>query len=144
MRRAYYLILSLYPAEYRANFGQEMLEVFETAAERSRREGSLARLRFAGRELTGVLAGLTKEWAARSATPHSYVSSRCALQPEPEMPSGIVETQQRLKWLIGHMEFAIAHHDFPSARRYSYEERAVREHLTQLMNEYRRTQHYRS
>lgn len=139
MRRAYDAIIGFYPAEYRAAFGQEMREVFERAAEHSRRLGFTAKLRFAVRELVGLLAGLVTEWAARSATPHGYVSSRCAPQADAEMPKAIIETQQRLRHLIGRMEFAIAHHDFPNARRYSYEERAVREHLDQLMNEHRRT-----
>jgi hypothetical protein len=138
MRGAYEFILCFYPAEYRASFGPEMLHVFDRAAGRPRKQGRMAALRFAGREFAGLLAGVPAQWIVKAAARSGYVTSQCAPQHESGMPLEIVETRKQIQQLIRRMEFAIAHHDFPNARRYSYEEGEAREHLNQLIEDYRR------
>lgn len=138
MRRMYRFILALYPAEYRANFAPEMRYVFDEAAEQIRLQGRVAMSRFAAREIVGLFAGLMREWVAKSGAPGSYIAARHTPPVDPNVPAEIHETRQHVQQLIRRMEFAIAHHDFPNARRYSYEERAVREHLDRLMDDNRR------
>jgi hypothetical protein len=131
------MILQLYPAEHRALFASEMLEAFEHAAMDWRKRGSGACVYFAARELLGLLSGLFKERFAKWKGGNCYVSSRCLSRKEPNLPTEVVEIERRLQRLIGCMEFAIAHHDFPKARRYCDEERVVREQLHRVLNEYK-------
>jgi hypothetical protein len=140
MWRTYEWILRFYPAQFRANFAAEMLQVFDEAIERVRGQGALSLMRFTGREIVGVLAGLVREWIARSWAPDLYVVARSTRSSEPDLPPEILETRRHVQQLIRRMEFAIAHHDFPNARRYSYEERVAREHLNWLMDDHRRRQ----
>jgi ATP-dependent Clp protease ATP-binding subunit ClpC len=48
------------------------------------------------------------------------------------MPNEVLESQRRIALLIRGMEYAIANHDFPRARDYSYQERQERENLRLL------------
>ena len=107
MRRMYRAILKLYPCEHQASFAAEMVETFEQSFTDCRQRGRAAMFRFALRELTGLLEGLTTEWLAKSISPRVYITPRCY--------SG-KDLRQKL---ILHMEHAIAHHDFTKARFYS-------------------------
>lgn len=63
MRRAYRIILRLYPWDYRATFGVEMLSTFERRVEQ--RGGSW---RFAVVELAALAIGAGREWIAKLTT----------------------------------------------------------------------------
>jgi hypothetical protein len=63
-RRAYELLLRLYPQDYRIWFAAEMLSAFEQAAQQNR--GSAAR--FVLVELSSVIRGAAAEWVAKITT----------------------------------------------------------------------------
>lgn len=130
MRRLYQSILKLYPTEYQAAFTVEMLATFDQATAASRRRGGTAFLRFCASELCGLLTGLLIEWAAKRAHGAQYVAWQ-----QSNLPDEIAGLHQHIQQLIRSMEFAIAHHDFPNARRYSDEERIARARLNELIRE---------
>ena len=68
MRRAYQILLRLYPRDFRAAFITEMLPAFENSALERRAEGTTVYLRFIFRELFGVLMGAAAEWIAKRTT----------------------------------------------------------------------------
>jgi len=80
MKRAYDILLRLYPADYRALFAAEMSTAFEEAAEESRNRGWDAFARFALAELAGLVIGAGTEWGARftAAICHSNISPSAA------------------------------------------------------------------
>jgi len=137
MRKAYRAILWLYPANYREIFGAEMMETFQRAAVDSRSAGSSTFRRFAVREFGGLLRGLCREWIARWAAHDSYMTARCELSTDSNLPTDLAVLQNRLRHVLDCMEFAIAHHDFPRARRCSDEERVMSADLDRAMAEYK-------
>lgn len=77
MKRAYRALLGLYPYDFRAEFGAEMLAAFKTVdAERH------------GAELAGLLAGAAGEWIAKFTSDRS---ARARTLPDLRMmrPAGI-------------------------------------------------------
>jgi ATP-dependent Clp protease ATP-binding subunit ClpC len=54
------------------------------------------------------------------------------LTSEISLPTDAAEMHRRLKRLIHGMQFAIANHNFPMARRYSNAERILREQLRKI------------
>ena len=132
MRGLYRIILSFYPAEYRAAFASEMIEVFDQVAADTRKRGVLKFISFLVSEFGGLAKGLVSERAAKWAAGEAYVTSRCAPRQDSEFPTEIAEAQRRLEFVLRSMEFAIAHHDFPKARFYSNEEYAARALLQRL------------
>jgi hypothetical protein len=74
MRRAYDILLRLYPRDYRARFAAEMLATFEEAAEGRRGHGWAVVVRFAIAELFSLLTGVAIEWVGNCA----YVVYRSA------------------------------------------------------------------
>ena len=133
MKRTFELLLRLYPVDYRAVFGAEMLSTLDRTTED--RHGR----RFLLRELTGLLIGAGSEWAAKLTT-GAAERRRCLSEARGEcacaLPVDVVEAQRRISVLIERMVYAIAHHDFAGARKYSYEEREEREKLRVLRGEY--------
>ena len=65
MRRAYSILLRLYPRRYRAEFAEEMLAVFTRVAEERRAQGWLAYTGFFVNECAGLLGGAMAEWPSR-------------------------------------------------------------------------------
>jgi hypothetical protein len=65
MRRAYWILLQLYPRRYRAEFAEEMLAVFTRVAEERRAQGRLAYTRFFVNECAGLLGGAVGELPSR-------------------------------------------------------------------------------
>src|SRR5260370_7739394 len=61
LRRAYSMALVLYPADFRAQFGAEMVKVFEQAAAQRRDRGGACVLLFFVKEMLGLLAGAARE-----------------------------------------------------------------------------------
>ncbi len=65
MKRAYRILLRLYPRDYRAMFAREMLRSFEVAASERRAAG------FVTVELMGLVRGALLEWIAKLTTDKS-------------------------------------------------------------------------
>jgi len=65
MKRAYYVLLRLYPRDYRALLAREMQIAFQAAAEELSRN---AYLRFCFTEFGGLLMGALAEWVAKLTT----------------------------------------------------------------------------
>ena len=65
MKRAYDILLRLYPGDYRALFAAEMSATFEEAARERRGHGWAVFARFAFAELAGLLIGAGAEWGAK-------------------------------------------------------------------------------
>jgi hypothetical protein len=133
--RAYEVLLRLYPRDHRALFAGEMLVAFQTGAEERRGQGSGAYLRFVFSELASLLAGAVAEWIAKSTT-DSTIRGRCLPDRLKMRPLGVPWEvhygEARAEFLVERTIYAISHHDFPGARRYSDEERQARENLRLL------------
>jgi hypothetical protein len=80
MRRTYSSLLRLYPRGHRVVFADEMLAVFDEAAQERMRQGWGASARFALRELAGLIIGAAREWLAKLAYSvrhsNSYIEGR--------------------------------------------------------------------
>jgi hypothetical protein len=149
-RRAYRTLLRLYPNDYRALFAVEMQNAFEQAAEEGRLQCGPVFIRFLVGEFIDLLVGAGVEWIAKWTT-DSSIRGRCLpdlrmIRPpgvprelwfagtglnagQASLPDEVTEAQDRISVLIHRMVYAIAHHDFSGARRYSYEERQARDEL---------------
>ena len=153
--KAYRTLLRLYPADYRALFARQMLDSFEREA-KERRCGRVAFIRFLLAELAGLISSAGAEWVAKWTT-DSVVRGRALpdlrmmrppgvsrerwfagayqIHREGSLADEVLETQARISLLIERMVRAIANHDFPGARRYSYEESQAREELRRLQDQ---------
>ncbi len=150
MTRAYRALLRLFPLDYQAFFGTEMIATFERASEERRALGRFRYARFAASELTGLAMSAPLEWIAKMTTIDSVrgravpdlrrmrpagvprelwfsQASRCNGEPDE-----IVEAQRHVDLCLRRMEHAIATHDFPGARHYSSEDLKAREQLRLL------------
>lgn len=135
MRAVYAVLLGLYPAKDREIFAAEMMETFEAAAKEARGRGMAAYVRFAGRELAGLLAGLVSERLRVMFSNESYLQVECLAAEASVESMGVAELETRIERLIHGMEYAIAHHGFVRARLYSDQERMARGQLQRLLND---------
>lgn len=71
MKKAYILLLRLYPRDYRAMFAREMLNAFEINANEIGAGGRTALFRFVAAELIGLAKGAVSEWIAKLTTDKS-------------------------------------------------------------------------
>jgi hypothetical protein len=140
MNRLFRAILRLYPAEYRAVFAPEMIEVFEEASAAWKTRGLFALIWFANCECLGLFKGAVLEHTARWAARDRYITARCASRSLNNQDD-ISEGRCHLEHVLRSMEFAIAHHDFPKARFYSNEERITRAHLQCLVDKNKPVEH---
>ena len=157
LRRAYRTLLRLYPNDYRAMFALEMQNAFEQAAEERRLQCRPVFIRFLLGEFIDLLIGAGAEWIAKLTTDSSargrclpdlrmmrppgvprelWFAGTCLNAGQPSLPDEVMEAQDRISMLIHRMVYAIANHDFPGARRYSYEERQARDELRRLREKY--------
>jgi hypothetical protein len=155
--RAYRTLLRLYPEDYKAMFSAEMLNAFEKATEERRAQGGLILVRFILAELAGLIIGAGVEWIAKLTTdkalrgqclpdlrmmrppgvPHEvWFASACMSSGQSVAMDEMIEAKEKIAVLIRGMVHAIANHDFPGARSYSYQERETREHLRLLEEKY--------
>jgi hypothetical protein len=125
----YRALLALYPREYRFVFGEEMVAVYSDAAAKCRNCGLLGYSWFVARECGGLVGGLVREWRARSRGETEYLEVLPAMAVAVGTSTEIADVQVRLRRALKRMELAIAWHDFPGARRYSEEERVLRQEL---------------
>jgi hypothetical protein len=115
-----------------------MLEAFGETHVDIRDRGLVKPILFAGREFAGLARGLVLEHTAKWVAQRAYVTSRCAVRHDSELPTEIVDLQLRLEKVLRSMEAAIAQHDFPKARFYSNEEIKTRALLQKRLNQYER------
>jgi hypothetical protein len=134
-----------------------MQNAFERATEERRRPGRLIFIRLLLAEFIGLLNGIAGEWIAKLTT-DSSVRGRCLpdlrmMRPpgvprelwfaaayqsrsQGSLPAEVLEAEARVSMLIRRMVHAIANHDFPGVRRYSYEERVAHDKLRRLRRKY--------
>jgi len=152
MKRAYELLLRLYPRDYRAMFATEMSNAFREALAEYRGQGWRAYARFAAAELMGLTMGAGVEWIAKLTTDRTVrgrsLPDRLLMRPPGvswdahfagaflNVPEDVSKAQERTELLVQRMVHAISHHDFQGARRYSDEERQARESLRVLRQKY--------
>jgi hypothetical protein len=123
MLHVYRALLRLYPREYRDNFAPEMTAVFERMAGEHRSADALARLRFAAREIAGVIVGAAEAWV------RSLSGRRLCSAARRDAQSETAAAEARIRTLVNRIEHAIATHDFETARSCSREELRERERL---------------
>jgi len=96
MPRVYKYLLRLYPAEYRALFGEEMSACFEKAAGECRELGVIALTCYAVVELGGLLKAACVEWIARFTYSiyhsNSYITGRCLPDNGLMRPAGVARS----------------------------------------------------
>ena len=153
--QVYRTLLLLYPGDYRTWFGREMQSTFERAAEEHRVLGRAVFMRFLAGEFIGLLSGAGAEWMAKMMTARSVrerslpdltrppgvsrelrLAENCAGHGKGPLPDEVAVAQARVRMLVERMVHAIAHHDFPGARRYSDEERVARDELRRVRQKY--------
>jgi hypothetical protein len=157
LQRAYQTLLRLYPSDYASLLGGEMLDAFEQAAEERRRQSRLAFIRFLVAEFSGLSFGAAEEWFDKLTTDPSvrgrhlpdlrmmrppgvarelWFAGPSLDRPDALLPAEILEVHAQISARIDRTVYAIAHHDFPGARRYSQEERHFRDELCRLRRKY--------
>ena len=150
-RRAYQILLRLYPRDYRARFSGEMISAFGEATEDHRRRGRRVLAAFVAKELAGLITGAVVEWVAKSTTDSAVrgrnLPDRRRMRPPgvswedhygavPDVPDEVREAQRCVDASVTCMVQAIAQHQFQKARFYSYAERKARERLRTLREKY--------
>jgi|SRR5579871_1015446 len=139
MQWIFTLLLKLYPADYRAIFARQMLAAFLESAEDCRHRGRFALFAFVTAECAGLIGGSIREWFVKWTTPRierqSWMEGAVA-DPGERLPGPVADAERRVASLVDQMVYAIAHHDFEGARRYSYQERRERENLRRLRESY--------
>lgn len=130
MKRAYELLLILYPQAHRAEFSDEMRQVFEAAAAERREQGRASYLGFALAETLGLIAGAARAWL----TPER--AAQMAVAKYRHLPREVAEAQQCVDDNIARMVHAIANHQFEKARDFSNLEREARANLRMVQERY--------
>jgi hypothetical protein len=121
LRKAYSILLGLYPIDFRVEFGDEMVTVFQQAAAEHRESGCASLLPFALREMLGLVAG-----AARARV------SNAAASGDLPFPTDVGSAERYLEFVSRRLIQAIASHDFPNARFYDGQDRRARALLARL------------
>jgi hypothetical protein len=135
--RAYGFLLRLYPNRYRAQFREEMIQVFAQVEAEERDRGLWHCLSFLAAEMWGVLCGSGFEWAASVRRVGQPVVS--AANSHDHLPAAASEMYLRIEANLRRMEYAIAHHQFPQARRYSEIDQQQRAQLARLCEEHEKS-----
>jgi hypothetical protein len=124
----YRVLLLLYPADFRHEFAEEMLLVFEQiAGEQLVAASKIERTAFLISELTGIAKGAYTMWMKKrvAAVEFTSISSN-------EASLTVEQLAARRTEAIEHMVIAIAKHDFINARRYSEEEGRIERRLKEI------------
>ncbi len=132
MKRAFRFCLLLYPRSHRDRFAEEMLNVFEEASAEHQEQGRGWYVRFAFKEVAGLIAGAAQAWLDQGhATPAPAHTTACGW-----LPQDLADAQQRVDANVAAMVHAIANHQFERARVLSNQEREARENLRVLREKY--------
>jgi DNA-binding PadR family transcriptional regulator len=124
LRRAYSVGLVLYPADFRAQFGAEMVTVFEQAATQRRGRGGTCVLLFFVKEMLGLLAGAARE--------RVFHDDAIRTHDDLSFPSDVAGTERYLEIVSRRLIHAIANHEFTNARYYDQQDRKARALLAEL------------
>lgn len=124
LRQAYSKGLMLYPADFRAQFGAEMVAVFEQAVAHRRGRGRLCVLLFFVKEMAGLMAGAARE--------RVFHDDAVPAQNDLPFPSDVAGTERYLAIVSRRLIRAIANHDFTNARYYDQQNRKARALLAEL------------
>ncbi len=118
VQKIYSMLLSLYPPAFRAQFGDEMVQVFLQAASEHR-----SRPLFIVREMLGLVTGAAREWAA---------NREAVVEDITALPSDIAGVEKYRQIVSQRLIHAIANHDFAGARLYDEQDRKARQLLDRL------------
>ncbi|HLK48354.1 MAG TPA: hypothetical protein VKT49_09480 [Bryobacteraceae bacterium] len=141
MKRIFRTLLRLYPAGHREVLGEEMLFVFEQAAEEQRARGRLTFARFILVEIISMLWEAAAVWKwhrsddaldLRKMRPPQVSRQRYVTAIDE-----VLAARQLVAVNLARMQEAIARREFVKARFYSDEERKSREHLRLIHRKYR-------
>lgn len=120
--RAYSMGLALYPADFRAQFGSEMVTVFEQAA--AQRRGGTRVLLFFVKEILGLLAGAARE--------RVFHDDAIGAHDDLPFPSDVAGAERYQEIVSRRFTRAIKNHEFSSARYYDQQDRKARALLAEL------------
>jgi len=124
LRRAYSVALVLYPADFRAQFGAEMVTVFEQAVAQGRGRGGTCVLLFFVKEMLGLVAGAARE--------RVFHDDAVRAHDDLPFPSDVAGTERYLEIVSRRLTQAIANHEFSNARYYDQQDRKARVLLAEL------------
>ena len=124
LRRAYFMGLVLYPADFRTQFGAEMVTVFEQAAEQRRDRGVTCVLLFFVKEMLGLLAGAARE--------RVFHDEAVPTHDDLPFPSDVAGAEKYLEIVSRRLTHAIKNHEFSNARYYKEQDRKARALLAHL------------
>jgi hypothetical protein len=127
LRKTYSILLGLYPADFRTQFGGEMVASFEQAAAERRGRGGACVLLFFVKEMLGLVAGAARERILHGDATRSH--------DDLPFPSDVAGTERYLEIVSRRVINAIAKHDFVTARYYDYQDRKARALLAELRAE---------
>jgi hypothetical protein len=130
MKRTYKILMFLYPRGHRDQFAEEMMRVFEEAAEERRAQGWTWYASFALGEFGGLIRGAAAAWLSPER------AAQAAAVRYSNLPWEVAEAQQCVDANIAAMVQAIANHQFERARVLSNQEREARANLTNLREKY--------
>jgi hypothetical protein len=131
LRDLYRVLLLLYPADFRRQFSEEMISVFEQRpGERFANRGS-QQVAWLATEFLSIVKGAHTMWLTRILPfQHNFSSSAAELPTESSLT--IAEVTTRRHAAIKGMCAAIAKHDFINARQYSDEEARLKHLLAEM------------
>ena len=124
LRRVYSTGLVLYPADFRTQFGAEMVTVFEQAAAQRRDRGVTCLLLFSVKEMLGLLAGAARE--------RVFPDDAIRAHDDLPFPSDLAGAERYLEIVSRRLIHAIAKHEFTNARYYKEQDRRARALLAEL------------
>lgn len=122
--RAYSMGLVLYPADFRAQFGAEMVAVFEQAAAQRRGRGGTSVLLFFVKEMLGLLACAARERVFRD--------DAIPATDDLPFPSDLAGAERYQEIVSRRLTRAIKNHEFSNARCYDQQDRKARALLAEL------------
>jgi hypothetical protein len=127
----YRCVLLLYPPEFRQQFSEEMLSVFEQRSGEHFANRRLMSFAFLLKEFFGAVKGAYVMWLSKVRPIHHKRLQPAAAVGAAATPTA-AEVTMRHQTAIKNMVKAIAEHDFVNARRYSDEEARLKSLLQGL------------
>jgi hypothetical protein len=127
----YRVLLLLYPADFRQQFSEEMISVFEQRTGERLANRDSRPVAWLAIEFLGIVKGAHTMWLTRI-LPTQRSSSSSDAPFSAETPLTIAEVASRRHATIKAMCTSIAKHDFINARRYSNEEARLNHLLAEM------------
>ena len=127
----YRVLLLLYPADFRRQFSEEMIFVFEQRAGERFANRESQPVAWLAIEFLSIVKGAHAMWLTRILPIHRNSSSSDGAVPE-EASLTVAEVARQRHAAIKDMCISIAKHDFINARRYSNEEARLKDLLAEM------------